>query len=69
MIKFIFGILIGVLCIIFFVQNGEVVSVSFLTWTLTLPRYLLLGIFLISGVFIGWLFSSLSYFKKKKRQK
>ena len=69
MVKFIFGILIGILCIIFFIQNGEVVSITFLPWTVTLPRFLLMSIFLLAGVFIGWLFSSFSYFKKRKREK
>lgn len=68
MIKFIMGLLIGILCIIFFIQNGEVVSVVFLAWTLTLPRFLLMGIIFIAGIFLGWLFSSLNYFKKKRKK-
>lgn len=68
MFKFIFGLIVGVLCLIFFIQNGETVSVSFLAWTLTLPRYLLMIIILFSGMFLGWILSSLRSIKKHKKK-
>ncbi|MDA3811773.1 MAG: LapA family protein [Spirochaetaceae bacterium] len=69
MFKFIFGIIIGIVCIIFFVQNGEIVNVTFLAWTLTLPRYLLMRIVLVAGIFLGWISTSLSFLKKRRKNK
>lgn len=67
MIRFIVGVVIGIVCLIFFIQNGEIVSVTFLAWTATLPRYLLFALFLLAGVFLGWLVRSVRNFGKKKK--
>ncbi len=55
MIRFIFGILLGILIIIFAAQNTEIVQYTFLVWTLTAPRALVvIGVFLL-GLVSGWL--------------
>ncbi len=69
MVKFILGIGVGFLCILFFVQNSEIVSVSFMFWTLSLPRYLLMTLFLVAGMLLGWIMTSLSHIRKRKEDK
>jgi len=56
MLRFIIGIIFGILVIIFMSQNAETAQISFLSWTLTLSRavmYLIIYVFgFISGGFI-----------------
>lgn len=69
MFKFVLGLLVGLLCVIFFAQNGEAVSVDFLTWTINLPLYLLMILILFSGIFLGWLSAGFSKLRKSRRKK
>ena len=58
-LKLVIGILALILMVIFVFQNMEVVSVSFLIWSLEASRVIIyLAIFLI-GALIGWLGRSL----------
>lgn len=68
MFRFILGLLVGIMCLIFFIQNGETVNVTFLAWTLTLPRYLLMIIILVSGIFLGWIMTSFNAMKKRRKK-
>ena len=56
MIKFIVGIILGIICVIFFIQNAETVKFVFLFWEITISRALMLVIVLISGIIIGSIF-------------
>ena len=56
MIKFIIGIILGIICVIFFIQNAETVSFVFLFWEITISRALMLVTVLISGIIIGSIF-------------
>ncbi|MBB6479443.1 putative integral membrane protein [Spirochaeta isovalerica] len=69
MVKFVFGLIIGLICVIFFFQNGDMSQINFLNWTLALPQYLIMMIFFVSGIFLGWLLTSLVSLKKRKRKK
>ena len=53
MIKFILGGVVGVLAIVFMMQNHEVVEISFLFWTLTTSRALILFVMLGIGMVLG----------------
>ncbi len=53
MIKFILGGVVGVLAIVFMMQNHEVVEISFLFWTLTTSRALILFVMLGIGLVLG----------------
>ena len=67
--KFIIGILIGALAVVFAVQNADTVSYSFLAWTLTAPRAIVLLGVLLAGALIGWLFSTVPrFFKRRSKQ-
>lgn len=69
MIKFVFGLIIGLICVVFFFQNGDMSHINFLNWTISLPLYLIMLIFFASGIFLGWLLTSLVSLKKRKRNK
>jgi uncharacterized integral membrane protein len=69
MAKFIVGIIIGVLVIVFMVQNVETVDIQFLTWTAHLSRALMILIVFVIGIGIGWVIRSIGYRKKKKKAK
>jgi len=63
--KFIFGLLIGVLVVIFIIQNGEVVDVNFLFWSLTVSRAVMALVIFLVGIIIGWLGRSFSRRRRK----
>jgi uncharacterized integral membrane protein len=69
MAKFIVGIIIGVLVIVFMVQNVETVDIQFFTWTANLSRALMILIVFVIGIGIGWVIRSIGYRKKKKKAK
>ncbi len=53
MVKFILGGVVGVLAIVFMMQNTETVDISFLAWTVTTPRALIMIIMLGVGIILG----------------
>jgi len=67
MAKFIIGILIGILVIIFMVQNVETVDIRFLAWTTHIPRAIMILIVFVVGIGTGWVVRSVGYRKKKHR--
>ena len=67
MFKFIVGIILGILCVIFFVQNAETVTFVFLAWQITISRALMLVTVLIIGIVIGWIFSGMNHLKRRKK--
>ncbi|MBU0467916.1 MAG: LapA family protein [Candidatus Omnitrophica bacterium] len=52
--KVIVGIILGVLLLIFLLQNTQVVSVRFLFWKLSMSRIILLPIVMFIGIAIGF---------------
>jgi uncharacterized integral membrane protein len=65
--KFIIGIIIGIIVIVFMVQNVEVVEVSFLTWSVSIPRAIMILIVFVVGIGLGFVVRSIGYRKKKKK--
>jgi len=72
-ILFIVGLLLGVVSVIFALQNIEVVTVSFFSWNLTGSLALILLLAITSGILIAILFllpeSISNYLKYKKLKK
>jgi uncharacterized integral membrane protein len=60
------GILLGVLSIIFIFQNLESVTYTFLFWSLTAPRFLVLLAILLVGMLLGWAIRVMRRKRKKK---
>ena len=63
--RFIIGLLLGTISVIFAVQNTESVDYSFLAWTVTAPRAIILLAVLVVGIVIGWLVSKLGRIFKR----
>ena len=68
MIRFILGIAFGILALIFVFQNMEVISVTFLFWTTTTSRAVILFILLAAGFVVGWAVGSIGRWRKKARR-
>jgi uncharacterized integral membrane protein len=66
MAKFIIGAIAGIIALIFIIQNPESVDITFIAWTITLPRAVFLIIILFFGLLIGWVGGSIG---RRKRQK
>jgi uncharacterized integral membrane protein len=64
--KLILIIILTSLVVIFITQNVAVVEVSFLLWSISMSRALLIFFLLVIGFILGWfLHSYLSYRKSK----
>ena len=68
MIRFIFGIVFGILALIFVFQNTENISVTFLAWTITTSRALILFIILAAGFVVGWAIGSIGRWRRRVRR-
>jgi len=66
--KFIIGIVIGILVIIFMVQNVEVVDITFLAWTMHLPRAIIILIVFVLGIGVGYVARGVRTRKKEKKE-
>jgi uncharacterized integral membrane protein len=66
MFRFVLGIIIGVLVIIFMFQNMKAVDVTFIAWTITLSRALVLLIVFAVGIIIGWIFKGAGRRRREK---
>jgi len=64
--KFVIGIIIGILVIIFMVQNMEVVEISFLPWSIHLPRAIMILIVFALGSAVGYVVRGIRIRKKRK---
>jgi len=65
MVKFIVGILFGVVAIIFILQNVQVIEVNFLGWSVSLSQSILFIILLAGGFVLGWGTGSLRRRRRK----
>ena len=55
-----FSIAVLALVIIFTLQNIVTVEVTFLVWTIALPRAILLFVVFVLGVALGWILKSVA---------
>ena len=67
MFRFIMGIVLGILALVFVFQNMENVSVTFLAWTVTTSRAVILILVLAAGFIGGWAVGSIG--RRRKRAK
>jgi uncharacterized integral membrane protein len=56
--KLILGIVLAGMAVLFIIQNVPAVELRFLLWTLPMPRALLMFLFLLTGIVLGWLLHS-----------
>ena len=58
-LKLILAYAIGILALIFVIQNLETVQVNFLLWTVQMPRALMLLLVFLAGAATAWLVATL----------
>lgn len=68
MIRFILGIAFGILALIFIFQNMQNVDVTFLAWTITTSRAVILLIILAAGFIVGWAVGSIGRWRRKTKR-
>jgi len=66
MIRFIIGIIVGVLVIIFVVQNIETVDIDLYFWTISANRAVMILIVFAAGCIVGWLTTGIRRLRKRR---
>lgn len=64
--KFILGIIFGILVVIFIIQNTEVVEINFLFWIISISRALMVLFIFLIGIMIGAILKTVADKKKEK---
>jgi len=64
-IKLVFSLILAGLAVLFVIQNVAVVEISFLVWTISMSRSLLIFFLLSIGIIIGWLMHSYIMHQRK----
>ncbi len=65
-LKLILAYAIGIIALIFVIQNLETVQVNFLLWTVQMPRAAMLLIVFLAGAATAWLIATLK--RSERRQ-
>ncbi len=65
-LKLILAYAIGIIALIFVIQNLETVQVNFLLWTVQMPRAVMLLIVFLAGAATAWLIATLK--RSERRQ-
>lgn len=68
MFRFILGIAFGILALIFIFQNMQNIDVTFLAWTITTSRAVILLIILAAGFIIGLAVGSIGRWRRKAKR-
>lgn len=66
--KFVTGIIFGVLMVIFIFQNLDMVDINFLFWHIAISRALMIFVVFLIGIILGTLLRSLHKGKEKPVQ-
>ena len=62
------GLAIGILVIVFIVQNIEMIEVSFLAWTISVNRAVMVLVVFAVGIILGWIVGSLGRKRRIAKQ-
>ena len=65
----IIGLVIGILVIVFILQNIEMVEVTFLAWTISVNRAVMVLVVFAVGIILGWIVGSLGRRRRAAKQK
>ena len=68
MVRFILGIICGILAVIFIAQNTEVVEVSLLFWTVTVSRAVMYIVLFVLGLIAGWIVTGLRHVGRRRKE-
>ena len=65
MVKFVVGMIIGVMALIFVLMNAELVDLRLYFWTVTVSRSMMLLLVLTTGIAIGYILNGLRMRKSR----
>jgi uncharacterized integral membrane protein len=68
MVRLIIGIIIGALAIVFIAQNPQVTDITFLAWTVSMSRALMMLLTLIAGIIIGLFLGTIGRRRRRAQQ-
>lgn len=63
---FVLGVIFGILVVAFILQNTEIVEISFLFWTISISRALVVLLVFIIGIIVGAIIRDIRASKKEK---
>lgn len=66
---FVLGVIIGILVVAFILQNTKIVEISFLFWTISISRALVVLLVFIVGMLVGAILKSIGQRTKEKATK
>ena len=69
MFRFIFGIVCGVLAVIFVAQNTDVVDVSLLFWTVSVSRSIMYIVLFVLGLLSGFVVTGMARLSSRRQKK
>jgi len=52
--KLLFALVLLILVLVFIIQNGAMVEIHFLAWSLSMRRGLMVLLILLVGILVGW---------------
>jgi len=67
--KFILGLIFGIVMVIFIFQNIDVVEINFLFWSISISRALMIFLVLFIGIILGAILRSVSLGRDKDNKK
>ena len=67
MIRVIIGIVLGAAVIVFALQNAETVTYTFIAWSLSAPRAVVVLLAFVLGLVTGWLVTGLGRLRRRAR--
>jgi uncharacterized integral membrane protein len=67
--KFILGLIFGILVVIFIFQNIDVVEINFLFWSISVSRALMVFLIFLMGMILGAILKSVMMDRRKKSKK
>ena len=67
MIRVIIGIVLGAAVIVFALQNAETVTYTFIAWSLSAPRAVVVLLAFVLGLVTGWLETGLGRLRRRAR--
>ena len=65
MVKFVVGMIIGVMALIFVLMNAELVDLRLYFWTVTVSRSMMLLLVLTTGIAIGYILNGVRIRKSR----
>jgi putative membrane protein len=64
--KFILGLIFGIIMVIFIFQNIDIVEINFLFWSVSISRALMIFLILLMGILMGAILKSVNRVREKK---